>query len=273
MNHQEENNERTSAIATGIITGLFLALCFLVSCWKAPGPPWPEQQTGMTLSLGNIAGTTETGSPQEQSSSQETPQETNADIQGHDVESDVEVPDSDPSDEVPSDLNPTESDPTNDQVSENPTDVNPTEENPSQSNPTEDPPLYEDEGDAKGDPTGKPEGNPEGTTELYNPDGNPGEGTGGGGGGESGLVMDSWAWKDKPDTRAVKHTGTIKARITVDDEGNITNITFIGDYGAFDVDDREAIKAAIKRSGVKAKNLSSIPPESEQGIATFIIKR
>lgn len=273
MKWDNEHNEQRSAIATSVVAGLFLALCFLVSCWDAPGPPWPESETGMTLSLGSIEGTTETGSPQPENSSPQESQESINEIQGTDIESEVEVPDSENTSQSTNDAtaqdNPSETPPTD----QPPTDTPPNDNPPSDNPPRDNPPLFNNPGDAAGDPTGNPDhGKPDGNTPVYTPGENQGTGTGTGGGGE-GLVMDSWGWRDKPDTRAVKHTGTIKVKIVVDDEGNITNITFVGDYSAFDVDDREAIKAAIRRSGVKAKNLSSIPPASEEGIATFIIKR
>lgn len=269
MKNENEHNEGKSAIATLIVALLFFGMCFFISCWEAPGPPWPDSPTGMTLSLGSITGSTETGSPQPEA---QTPQETLVDeneIVGSDIENDVHVAETEQS--VVNDITETNQENSNPSTNTNQSQSNDNSQSETQS--TDTPPLYTNTGDAAGDPEGNPEdGDPEGNTPLYTGGSTPGEGDGKGKGG-NGLSMDSWGWNSVPDTKKVKHQGTIKVKIVVDDEGNITSITFPFDSGAFDVDDKEAIKEAIRRSGVKAKNSSVLPPESEEGIATFIIKR
>jgi hypothetical protein len=125
-----------------------------------------------------------------------------------------------------------------------------------------------DQPGAKGD-----QGNPQGSLDKDALYGNPGKGNGGPGGEGFGLTMSGWTWDSDPKKPelADNESGFVVFEITIDSQGDITNIVAV--ENTLSADAVRRCKAKIQERSFVRTAAGAIPPESKGRVRFNLVVR
>ena len=287
---KEKRNHRVGGITSVIVHLLFILIAFfLVTCWKAPGPPNRMEDIGVVLDFG----TTETGSGELKSESEpneieETPEEitpetvqeeaqpTVEEAVVNDVDSEVTTETESPVTNATTEVTPVPNPNPTPVVTPNP-DIKPVETPVTDAKPTPKPtnvmgaPAPNNNGDASntvGDA---------GVKESVE-DRNKYTGTSGGGkDGEEGSEGDfsvqiggGWKFNGQPKEDRITHSGSITFSFIVDEFGDITRITIV--QSSFTPNEESLLREKIKSELTFRQTSGVRPPEETKGTLTWKFK-
>ena len=242
MDEKEKKNNRRGLIASIGVHVLIAMLAFLVSCWKQPGPPWPDSDFGVMIDFEDDLGSpsasssaTATSAPKQTQEAVEEVVEATTDVEStleaeEVVEERVEEP-------TPQDVN-TESEVETNSDNEVPTE---TETETEQEEPIDSDLLFNksnDNGDSKDD----------GSNSKNNDSGKPPKGDGDGFSFEGDVGWDFI--KQPPLKKNISHNGSVKVKVKITESGRLIVLGYPEGYGAFGDDDRKIIEASLQDANV-----------------------
>lgn len=261
--YKEKENKRTGIIVSIAVHSFIVVFCLLglVSCWDAPGPPWPEG-IGVVVDFG----TDDVGSSDIVNESEQ--------IIDEPIEEAIEET-SEPIEEVVEDLEIQEVvESVSDPIVENTGDINlPTEEvNESSSSATSEtvtPEVTTDvlggQNNGDGQEAGD-QGDPESVIDAPLFDG---EGTGGGNDGNASASIAGWKWEKEPEIKGIPDGGIVKLKFVVNDLGKVISVEVLeSPYAGLD---EEFIKE-LKSLKFERTTFNGKTPERTSGTVTFKFK-
>lgn len=260
--YKEKENKRTGVIVSIAVHSFIVVFCLLglVSCWDAPGPPWPNG-IGVVVDFGND----DTGSSDVVNESEQIVDEPVEEALEETSESTEEVVQEVETTEVVESIA--------DPVVENSGNVNLPSEETTQSTSTnqevieekETEELFGGQNNGDGQEAGD-QGNPESVVDAPLFDG---EGTGGGNEGNASASIAGWKWEREPQIKGIPDGGIVKLKFVVNDLGKVISVEVLeSPYAGMD---DEFIKE-LKSLKFERTTFNGKTPARTSGTVTFKFK-
>lgn len=258
MNNEKKNNRTGLIVSLSIHAVLIILGLFVVSCWKAPGPPWPE--AGLEIAFGeDFSGSGDNQIITENVTEAKENEEEQVEEQNSEVTEPIE-------DVVEEDVTPavetTPVDPVETYTSEEPTQAteSTTKASSSKLDPTPNPgTVYKPSSNSGGQGTTNNPGD-EGS-----PDGTP---TKNSGGGDNGLVkIGGWSVEKSPDfSGTIKQGAVMEIKIHINELGQVEQIIWV--HSSLTPSEKKIIEQKFKSE----LRLSEIAGQKQEAVGSYKIK-
>lgn len=280
MNNEERKNSRKAfIISLSVHIILALIALYAVSCWKAPGPPWPEPEIGVEVDFGldNVGSgdIKNENTPTEAEEVNEDPQETDNPEPTENTEEVTEPTETQPTEAVPTEDAPAEPSDAAVETYEAPSPVTekpkpaapkpspkPTDKPADTYKPSSSSSSASNNGDNANEVGDKGDPNSTKPTDVY-------EGKAGGGDDGLSLKIAGWDWEKPPRENRITHSGQIVFKFSVDEYGEVRGIQVVS--SSFTPEEEKWLKERLATIMFRQTS-SGRPPEFTEGTLVWKFK-